>query len=61
MTKYQYKVIVFLVKESVENWEKELNRLGKEGWELVEVIPMNAQLGFAGSTIQIRCFLKRKV
>ena len=65
MSKYEYKVILlqtgFRQKKGGERWEEELNRLGKEGWELVEVIPMHVQLGFAGSTPQIRCFLKRKI
>ena len=66
MSKYKYKVLVlqtgtFKQKKAVEDWEVELNKLGKEGWELVAVIPMVAQIGFAGATPQVRCFLKRKV
>jgi glycosyltransferase involved in cell wall biosynthesis len=66
MTKYEYKVLVlqtgtFRQNKAVEDWIKELNKLGKEGWELVAVIPMVAQLGFAGATPQARCFLKRKI
>ena len=66
MEKFEYKVVVFQTgiirqKKAVDNWEDELNKLGKDGWELVEVIPMVASIGAFGSTPQIRCFLKRRI
>ncbi len=62
MNKYEYKVIALQTKTfKKENWEEELNKLGKEGWKLVAVIPMHVELGFAGATPQVRCFLKRKI
>ena len=65
MDEWEYKIIalqtgVFRQKKAVEKWTKTLDELGKEGWELVAVIPMHVQLGLTGSTPQVRCFLKRK-
>jgi len=66
MDKYEYKIFVlqtgtFRQGKAVENWTEELNKLGKEGWGLVSVVPMVAQLGLVGATPQVRCFLKRKI
>ena len=65
MDKYEYKILVLQTgvirqKKAVEDWEKELNECGEDNWELIAVIPMHAQLGLAGSTPQVRCFLKKK-
>ncbi|MDP2909263.1 MAG: DUF4177 domain-containing protein [Nanoarchaeota archaeon] len=64
--KWQYKVIklrtgTVMQNKALDKWNEELNELGKDGWELVDVIPMHAQLGLAGSTPEIRCFLKRSI
>lgn len=62
---WEYKIIVLRTGtiwqgKALEEWHVELNKLGQEGWELVSVIPMYAQIGLAGSTPEIRCFLKRE-
>ena len=64
--KWEYDVIslqtgVIRQNKALEEWIEELDELGKDGWELVAVIPMHAQLGFTGSTPQVRCFLKRRI
>ena len=66
MDEYEYKVLSFQTGtirqgKAMNDWENKLNEMGKEGWELVEVIPMAVQMGFAGATPQVRCFLKRKI
>lgn len=64
MDKWEYRVLSFQTKlrhrKAMDEWEEDLNDLGKDGWELVAAIPMHAQLGLAGSTPQVRVFLKRK-
>ena len=65
MNKFEYKILslqtgIIRQGKAMEKWEETLKELGEEGWELVAVIPMHAHLGFAGSTPQIRCFLKRE-
>lgn len=65
-SEYEYKILVLQTRiirqqKAVGDWEKKLSELGKEGWELISVIPIHAQLGLAGSTPQVRCFLKRKI
>ena len=64
--KWEYRVIVLDVdnKKEIngsENWTKKLCELGKNGWELVAVIPMIAQLGFFGMPAHVRCFFKRAI
>lgn len=46
--------------KAMKNWEEELTNLGRDGWELVAIIPMHVQMGLQASTPQIRCFLKRE-
>lgn len=62
---WEYKVVsyqtgIIMQGTAMANWEKDLNKLGEEGWELVAVIPMHAQIGLNASTPQVRCFLKRQ-
>jgi hypothetical protein len=64
--RWEYRVVVLNhsdrkeIKAS-ESWTKVLCELGKEGWEMVGIIPMVAQLGFFGMPPHIRCFFKREV
>jgi hypothetical protein len=63
---WEYRVVVLNhgdrkeIKAS-ESWTKVLCELGKDGWELVGIIPMVAQLGFFGMPPHIRCFFKREI
>lgn len=66
MPKWTYKIIslqtgIIFQDKALGNWNTEFNKLGKDGWELVAVIPMHAQMGLAGSTPQVRAFFKRLV
>lgn len=65
MMKYEYNIVslqtgTFRQGKAMEKWEEEFDELGDDGWELVSVIPMHAQIGLSGSTPQIRAFFKRK-
>lgn len=61
--KFEYKII------ELPDWdgltgkspprEKEFNEFGKEGWELISVIPIGR--GGFGSTSAIRAFFKRAI
>jgi hypothetical protein len=64
--KWEYRVIVLNIDnrgeiKASENWTDKLCELGKNGWELVAVIPMVAQLGFLGMPPHVRCFFKREI
>jgi len=63
---WEYRVVVLNIGDrkeikASESWTKVLCELGKEGWELVAVIPMVAQLGFFGMPPHVRCFFKREI
>ena len=60
MDKWEYKVLKveksFFGTKDKEDPAVRLNELGKEGWELVSVIPLES----GGSTAGMQLFLKRK-
>ncbi len=63
--RWEYRVVVLNTGDrkeikASESWTKVLCELGKEGWELVGIIPMVAQLGFFGMPPHVRCFFKRE-
>ncbi|UCG95666.1 MAG: DUF4177 domain-containing protein [archaeon] len=61
MDKWAYRVLTlkkkFFSAEDKNDPEKMLNDLGKEGWELVSVIPLSTT---SGSTTGMQLFLKKK-
>ena len=61
MDKWIYRVLVvkkkLLSAEDKEDPEQKLNELGKEGWELVSVIPLSTT---SGSTTWMQLFLKKR-
>ena len=64
--KWEYRVVILNTVERKQNkvsesWTDTLSKLGKDGWELVAVIPMTAQFGFFSSPPHVRCFFKREV
>jgi len=65
MVEWEYKALVFQTGirrgKTMEDWTTKLNKLGKEGWELVAVVPIHIQLGLSGKTTEVRVFLKRKI
>ena len=60
MDKWIYRVLVvnkkLLSMKDKEDPEQKLNELGKEGWELVSVIPLES----GGSTTGMQLFLKKR-
>ena len=58
MKKFEYKSVDCSLPSGVEGMVKELNRLGKEGWELVSVSPSDSsEYGLSILT----AFLKREI
>ena len=61
MVKWEYKIITLQLRhldkeKEKQEWEKALNKLGKEGWELVKVVYVQ-KLRMPDA---FKCFLKRK-
>lgn len=66
--KWEYKIITpemkgWITKRVSNNTLEELNTLGKEGWELVGVTPVTANMGtsYGGTTASFVFFFKRKI
>ncbi len=61
MVNWEYTIISIRQKimsdKDVGEAKKILNDLGKDGWELIEVIPLTS----AGENVGTRFFLKRKI
>ena len=67
MEKWEYKIIPMIT----EGWlsakvelcklEDHLSSLGKEGWELVDILPLTEQSGWGSRTGEVILILKRKV
>ena len=67
MKKYEYKIFSpkmkgFRKKTPKGNIEEELNALGAEGWEVIAVLPLTANMGtsYGGTTSGIVYYLKRE-
>ena len=64
MKKYEYKTIIFETKGmfggkiDADSFNQELNGFGRDGWNLVEAIASNQDLG---STARIICIFKREL
>ncbi len=62
MTKWEYRIFTVKRKHS-ELWsqnveyEKQLNQMGKDGWELITVVPLTG----TGTIIGEQFYLKRKI
>lgn len=60
MSSWEYKIVKteksFWSGEDKSDTEKILNDLGRDGWDLVSVIPLSQ----GGSTNGLQCFFKRK-
>lgn len=61
MKKWEYNILSVGATTNLAEIKNHIDNMGKEGWELVAVIPIGAQVGFAGSTISIQLFFKREV
>ena len=63
MKKWEYNVLQIQKKifGSGVRQTEELDELGNEGWELVSVIPLHAQLGLTGATTGGIAFFKREL
>jgi hypothetical protein len=64
--KWEYRVVILNHSDrketkASESWTKVLCELGKDGWEMIGIIPMVAQLGFFGMPPHVRCFFKREL
>lgn len=58
MKKFDYKTIDCSLPSGISNMEKQLVKLGKEGWELVSVCPSDSsEYGLSGLT----AFLKKEI
>jgi len=68
MEKFEYKVFTpkmegWIKKRVSNDTEEDLDALGKEGWELVSVSPITANMGtsWGGTTASFVFFFKRKI
>jgi hypothetical protein len=68
MEKWEYKIFTpemkgWIVKKVANNTSEELDALGKEGWELINVTPVTANMGtsWGGTTASFVFFFKRRV
>ena len=63
MKKWEYEALLLSKKifSSGFREEEEMNTMGKEGWELVSVIPQHAQIGLTGATTGGIAFFKREL
>jgi len=67
MEKWEYKIIPIVTKgwlsAKVEpcKLEEHLSSLGKEGWELVDILPLTEQSGWGSRTGEVILILKRKI
>jgi hypothetical protein len=70
-TKWEYLILTRYIKKGRWRWDDEkdqrssqevLNEKGKDGWELVSVIPIASGVGdFSGTTTGTEYFLKREI
>ena len=67
MEKWKYKIIPLVTKgwlsAKIEprKLEEHLSSLGKEGWELVDILPLTEQSGWGSRTGEVILILKRKI
>ena len=64
MKKWEYKIIVerskgWVIQKGIEEFEKKLNGLGEEGWELVGITPIGK--GGFGGTSDLNYYFKREL
>ncbi len=60
MDLFEYFVREYRLKDRVR-YEQDLQAAGREGWELISVIPLSTNSMLAGATTDIQATFKRKI